>query len=455
MKVLKFGGTSVGTVESLRSVKNIVESNATPVIVVVSALGGLTDKLIATAKKAASGDDSYLTEMTALRQRHLDIIENVVLPDLKNETCKAINSLLDELQRYYDGVFLLHNLPESTLDIIVSYGERMSSAIIANMIEGATLHDSLKFIKTEKWFSKNIADQKLIPRLIRDEFKGFDGIAIVPGFISTDRDSGAITNLGRGGSDFTAALIAASLDASLLEIWTDVDGFMSADPRVIPSAKVMPYMTFIESMELCNFGAKVIYPPTIYPVFHKNIPIKILNTFNPTAPGTHISEHSSDSEPDTRIKGISTIKNVSLFTFGLKDNPHSEKWQSRSLNALARKGVTVLSITRPEGEASLVMAVSGNEADHVESILTTEFAPELSKGLLNKITRADNLAILAVVGEGMKEKRRLAPRILNTLQRDSIKVAAYSSRPSETTLTFVVDEKDVNDSLRLMHALLF
>ena len=313
MKVLKFGGTSVGSVESLKNVKSIVESINGPAVVIVSALGGLTDRLIATAKTAAANDLTYLEEVEAMTERHLNIIDNVIDECNRRDVKDTVLSLLSDLKRMYDGVYLIRHLPQMTLDIIVSYGERMSSVIVAAMIKGGSRHNSLKFVKTEKWYDKNIADQKLTTHLIKEEFsKPFDK-AIVPGFISTDCKTGDITNLGRGGSDFTAALVAAALDAEILEIWTDVDGFLSADPRIVPDAILVPHMTFIESMELCSFGAKVIYPPTIYPVYHKNIPIIIKNTFNPEAPGTLITQDIKSGEGKA-IKGISSINDTCLIT---------------------------------------------------------------------------------------------------------------------------------------------
>ncbi|MDE6298348.1 MAG: aspartate kinase, partial [Muribaculaceae bacterium] len=289
MKVLKFGGTSVGTPESLLNVKKIVESIQSPAIVVVSALGGLTDQLISTARKAAGNNEDYRMDMEAISARHFNIISMVVDEGKRQDTFTSVSALLSDLRRLFEGIFLLRHLPSETLDMVVSFGERMSSVIVAAMISGGKRFDSLKFMKTEEWFGKNIADQQLTTSLIRENFSEDFDKAIVPGFISTDRVTGRITNLGRGGSDFSAALIAAALDAEILEIWTDVDGFMTADPRIIRDAKVVREMTFVESMELCTFGAKVIYPPTIYPVFHKSIPIRILNTFNPSAPGTLVA----------------------------------------------------------------------------------------------------------------------------------------------------------------------
>lgn len=453
MKVLKFGGTSVGTVESLLNVKAIAETIKGSAIIVVSALGGLTDRLIATAKSAAAGDISYRKEMELIADRHFNIIANVISPDKQSSVHTIVSGLLEELRRYYDGVFLLRDLPSHTLDIIVSFGERMSSVIVSAMIPGASLHNSLDFIKTEKWFSKDIADQKLTTDLIREEFSAFSGIGVCPGFISTDRDNGEITNLGRGGSDFTAALIAAALDAEILEIWTDVDGFMTADPRIIPDAIVVDHLTFVESMELCSFGAKVIYPPTIYPVFHKNIPIKILNTFNPLAPGTLITDTAL--EEDIEIKGISAIKGTTLFTLSGKAVANAPSVNSRTFNAMARKGIKVFLVSNPDNTSRFSFAVAASDADNAASLLNSEFAPELSTGALNLPIRHDNLATMAVVGKQMKSKSRLAARIINTLQRNNIPVEAYSEGNSDTTISFVIPLPEINPAIRLIHSLIY
>ena len=263
MKVLKFGGTSVGTVDSLRNVKSIVDALDSPAIVVVSALGGLTDRLIATANMAASGDVEFKSSMAQMRQRHLDIINTLVPDDRRPAVLEVVSSLLNNLEDLYTGLSLVRDLSERVLNQVVSFGERMSSVIVANILNDACHHNSLDFVKTEKWFNRDIASRQLIDRLIKEEFPlPLRRTVVTGGFISTDKDTGEITNLGRGGSDYTAALIAAALDAESLEIWTDVDGFMTADPRIIKDARVIDNMTFIESMELCSFGAKGIYPPT-------------------------------------------------------------------------------------------------------------------------------------------------------------------------------------------------
>ncbi len=453
MKVLKFGGTSVGSVESLLNVKDIVESINEPAVVVVSALGGLTDKLIATARMAASGNMSYREEMEAISLRHFNIISNTVEESKRPDTISKVSQLLGDLKKIFDGLSLIRDLSERTLCVVVSYGERMSSHIVAAMIEGASRHNSMNFVKTEKWFGKNIADQKLTSSLIVEEFSKPFYKAIVPGFISTDRDTGEITNLGRGGSDFTAALIAAALDGEILEIWTDVDGFMTADPRIIKEAEVVPYMTFIESMELCTFGAKVIYPPTIYPVFHKNIPIKILNTFNPEAPGTLVT----DGQIDTRfpIKGVSTLRNTTLFTLTGIDNEKTGEVATRTLNALARHGIKIFLLNHGESRKEYTFGVAGADADETGRQILSEFAPELSTAKLNAPIRKDSLSTIAVVGEDMKSRGRLAGRIWHTLHRDGITVEAYSAGNSDTTITYVVDSDKADRALQLIHGLVF
>lgn len=453
MKVLKFGGTSVGSVESLFNVKNIVESISEPAVVVVSALGGLTDKLIATARMAASGDPSFRDEMEAISLRHFYIISNTIEESKRPDTISKVSHLLGELKKIFEGLSLIRDLSERTLCVVVSYGERMSSHIVAAMIDGATRHDSMEFIKTEKWFGKDIADQKLTASLIAREFTPPFNKAIVPGFISTDRDSGAITNLGRGGSDFTAALIAAALDAEILEIWTDVDGFMTADPRIISEAEVVPFMSFIESMELCTFGAKVIYPPTIYPVFHKNIPIKILNTFNPEAPGTLITDNQLDNK--FPIKGVSTLRNTTIFTLTGIDDDKIGEISTRTLNALARHGIKIFLLNHDDSPKEYSFGVAGADADMTERQLLSEFAPELSMRQISTPLRKDSLSTLAVVGENMKERGRLAGRIWHTLNRDGITVEAYSAGSSDTTITYVVDSEKADRALELIHGLVF
>ncbi len=454
MKVLKFGGTSVGTVKSLSHVKKIVESLDEPAIIVVSALGGLTDMLIQTANMAASGDKKYKDNMTAISERHFEIIHHLVRPEVKKNTLDIISNLLSELSRLYDGLSLIADLPQKTLDLIVSFGERMSSVVVSGIIKNSIHHNSPDFIKTEQWFNKNIADTKLTNSLIVKEFgNNFQSPAILGGFIASDNSTGEITNLGRGGSDYTAALIAAALNADILEIWTDVDGFMTSDPRIIPNAKVIPEMTFIESMELCSFGAKVIYPPTIYPVFHKNIPIKILNTFNLTAPGSMI--HDVVSGGSSPVTGLSSIKNTSLFSISGPLTLNLPEINSRAFNALARKGISVFLVHQDGDKSTFSFALRRQDAENALKLLEEEFAPELGNGKITDLGFIDKLATIAVVGEKLSTFEGLTTRILNALLSAGLKVFASSNGTSKTTATFVVKEEDADRGLEIIHSIFF
>lgn len=452
LKVLKFGGTSVGTIDSLKNVKSIVEGLSEPAIVIVSALGGLTDKLIATANQAAEGVYDADT-MAHICQRHYDIINELVPESRRQVVMEKVQALLDALADRYRGVSLIRQLPIQILDEIVSYGERMSSIIVAGMLDGAEHHDSTSYVKTEKWFNKNIADRALTDRLIKEEYPlPLKHHAVAGGFISTDRDTGEITNLGRGGSDYTAALIAASLNADLLEIWTDVDGFLTSDPRIIKDARIIPFMSFVESMELCSYGAKVIYPPTIYPVFHKNIPIKILNTFNPTAPGTHISDMV---EKRGEVRGVSSLNNTAMITMRGPLTSNVAEINSRAYNAMARHGISVFLVSPPSSGDSFSIAMPQSDLARAVEHLNVEFAPELANGAITAIEAEGDLSVIAVVGEGIKELHGLSARLVNTLQRAPITVKAVSEGTSDTTVAIMIPNADVKEGLNLIHSACF
>lgn len=457
MKVLKFGGTSVGTVESLANVKRIVEGLEEPSVVVVSALGGLTDRLIATARKAAAADDTYRGDMEAIRDRHHAIIEGAVGADRADQCLDKVEPLLDELGRLYDGVRLIGDLPEKTLDAIVSFGERISSIIVSHMLPESRHVDSLGIVKTEKWFGKNIADTKLTGDNIQREIKPETGHPVITGgFISTDRDTGEVTNLGRGGSDYTAALIAAALDADILEIWTDVDGFMTSDPRIIADARIIPIMSFVESMELCSFGAKVIYPPTIYPVFHKNIPIRILNTFNPGAEGTLIKDFQhKDLARHGRVRGLSALKDTAIINILGPLARNIAAVSSRTFNALAKQGISVFLTAPTEESECFSFALRRPDVDNAIAVVRQEFAPEFSCGLVRDVGSISGLSTVAIVGEEILAGGYISPRITNTLERASISPMAISEGASRTTVTFAVHEEHTNQTLQLIHSLFF
>lgn len=362
-----------------------------------------------------------------------------------------VDPLLDELANLYRGINLLGDLSDRAMDIIVSYGERMSCVIVSRIIDNARLYDSRTFIKTEKQFGKHILDNEATSEAIHRIFDGNDSdVVVVPGFISSDA-KGDITNLGRGGSDYTAAILAATLDANTLEIWTDVDGFMTADPRVIDNAYVIDHLSFIEAMELCNFGAKVIYPPTIYPVFHKNIPIYIKNTFNPSAPGTLISETAPEGTEYKAIKGISSINDTCLITVSGLGMVGIIGINARIFNALAHNGVSVFLVSQASSENNTSFAVRNADASTAVKVLRDEFATELQSGELTDISAARDLATVAIVGANMKHAAGVAGRLFNTLGRNGINVIACAQGASETNISFVIDINNLKKAISVIH----
>ena len=451
MKVLKFGGSSVGSVNSILSVKKIVEAVDEPVIVVVSALGGITDKLIYTSQMAADGDSAYEKEYRDIVNRHIEMVYTVIpAGEARTNLLDQVNELLSELKNIFQGIYLIRDLSPKTSATIVSYGERLSSIIVATLIEGAVWYDSRTFIKTEKKHSKHILDSELTNRLIKEAFKELPKVALVPGFISSDKNSGEITNLGRGGSDYTASIIAAALRAEVLEIWTDVDGFMTADPRVISSAYVINELSYVEAMELCNFGAKVVYPPTIYPACHHNIPIVIKNTFNPEAPGTIIEQEIKD-EKSKAIKGISSINDTSLITVTGLGMVGVIGVNYRIFKALAKNGISVFMVSQASSENSTSIGVRNQDAELACEVLNEEFAKEIEMGEISPVSAEKNLATIAIVGENMKHTPGIAGKLFGTLGRNGISVIACAQGASETNISFVVEEKSLRKSLNVIH----
>ena len=460
MKVMKFGGTSVGSVKSILSLKKIVETEARtqPVVVVVSALDGITDKLIATSQMAKQGNEHYREEFDAMVTRHHQMIEAIISDDKKRiEVFNSIDQLFDQLKSIFYGVYLIHDLSKKTEDAIVSYGERLSSHIVAGMIKNGIRMNSRDFIRTEKKQGKHVIDADLTTKLVKETFeevisggaKSEKCVYVVPGFIARDRDTHETTNLGRGGSDYTASIIAAVLDAECLEIWTDVDGFMTADPKVIKTAYTINELSYIEAMELCNFGAKVIYPPTIYPVCVKNIPIKVKNTFNPEHPGTLIkAKIENDQKP---IKGISSIKGTSLITVTGLSMVGVIGVNRRIFTTLANKGISVFMVSQASSENSTSIGVRDEDAAAAAEVLNAEFAKEIETGSMFPMQVESGLATIAIVGENMKQTPGIAGKLFGTLGRSGISVIACAQGASETNISFVVDGKFLRKSLNVLH----
>ena len=452
MKVLKFGGTSVGSVKSILSLKQIVENEAKkqPVVIVVSALGGITDKLIATSKLAVAGDEEWKTEFDAMVDRHHKMIDTIITDTKAREDLFIkVDALLDQLRSIYFGVFLIHDLSEKTSDAIVSYGERLSSLIVSTLVKGSKWYDSRKFIKTVDKNGKHVLDAELTTELVVKTFSELPRISLVPGFISSDRDSKEITNLGRGGSDYTAAIIAAALNAEVLEIWTDVDGFMTADPKVIKTAYTINELSYIEAMELCNFGAKVIYPPTIYPVCVKNIPIRVKNTFNPESDGTIIKQKIENNLKP--IKGISSISGTTLITVTGLSMVGVIGVNRRIFTALAQQGISVFLVSQASSENSTSIGVRDQDAEKAVNVLDNEFAKEIETGAMFPMHAESGLATIAIVGENMKHTPGIAGKLFGTLGRSGISVIACAQGASETNISFVIDGKYLRKSRNVLH----
>ena len=470
---MKFGGTSVGSVESILNLKKIVEAEQTPVIVVVSALGGITDKLIATSQMALHGDETWKDEFEAMKQRHHDMVTAIIAEGPKREALlSTLDDLFEQLRSIYYGVYLIHDLSPKTQATIVSYGERLSSHIVGTLIKGGVRMNSRDFIRTVKKQGKYVLDAELTNTLVREAFSSVcrnaiatngesdgtesatngaeDGtVAVVPGFIARDRDTNETTNLGRGGSDYTAAIIAAALDAEVLEIWTDVDGFMTADPRVIKTAYTINELSYVEAMELCNFGAKVVYPPTIYPVCVKDIPIRIKNTFNPEHPGTLIKQKiDNDRKP---IKGISSIKGTTLITVTGLSMVGVIGVNRRIFSTLAENGISVFMVSQASSENSTSIGVRDEDADRAVEVLNLEFAKEIVTGAMFPMHAESGLSTIAIVGENMKHTPGIAGKLFGTLGRSGISVIACAQGASETNISFVVEGQFLRKALNVLH----
>ncbi|RNC63605.1 bifunctional aspartate kinase/homoserine dehydrogenase I [Proteiniphilum sp. X52] len=453
MKVMKFGGTSVGDPDSLQRVKKIIEREREPVIVIVSALGGVTDRLLLSADFALNGNPGYKPLIDEIILRHEELIEKMISSaDDKKELKQKTGQLFEELRNILQGVFLIGDLSQKTSDKIVSYGERLSSLIISKIIDMAQLYDATNFIKTDKQFRNHIPDLARSNELIRKTFSEMPPprVAIVPGFISSSNDNNDITNLGRGGSDYTAAIIAAAMDASVLEIWTDVDGFMTADPKIINSAYVIEELSFTEAIELSNFGAKVIYPPTIFPVYHKNIPIRVKNTFHPETEGTLI-RNIQPTRNGKIIKGISSINDTALITIQGLGMVGVIGVNKRIFSALADNGISVFIVSQASSENSSSIGVRSQDALLSQQVLRKEFAHEIGMGSINDIIVEYDLATIAIVGQNMKHVPGIAGKFFGALGRNGISIVALAQGGGETNISCVIAKSDLKKSLNVIH----
>lgn len=452
MKVMKFGGTSVGSAANILNVKKILSSVNEPVVVVVSAFKGITDKLLLTSCLAAAGDHAYSREFEEIVEQHKNVVQRLdINEEQRIELTERVDKLLDELSKIFKGVFLINDLSKKTSDKIVSYGERLSTEILASAFSDFELLNAFELIKTDTTFERHTPDINVSNKLILDAYNKSSRRVLVAGFISTCDTTGEITNLGRGGSDYTAAIFASALDADVLEIWSDVDGFMSADPKVINNAHVIKTLSFTEATELCNFGAKIIYPPTIFPVYHKNIPIVIKNSFKPEAPGTYISNNGHDENSKALIKGISSISDTCLLTVQGLGMVGIIGVNYRIFKALAKNGVSVFLVSQASSENSTSIGIRSEDAKLAVEVLEDEFSKEIILGSINPVIIENDLATVAIVGENMKYTPGIAGRLFATLGKSGISVIACAQGASEVNISFVIKNKHLRKALNSIH----
>ena len=451
MKVLKFGGSSVGSSDGAENIKKIIKGQNVPLVVVVSALKTVTNNLIKVTELASEGNEDYKTVLNTIIETHHCHI-NKIIEDIsrRDELKNRLGNLFDELAGILRGVFLLRDVTQKTADAIVSYGERCSSLIMQNFIEGSELFDSRNFIFTEGKGVSVAVDFRSTNKSILDLFQNLRGVAIVPGFIASDVHTGVTTTLGRGGSDYTAAIIAAALDAEVLEIWTDVDGFMTADPRIIPSAYTIEHLTYSEATELCNFGAKVIYPPTIFPVFAKKIPLYVRNTFKPDFKGSVINNDVDDECPNG-IKGLTSIEETSIVTVSGMSMVGVIGINRRIFSILADNGISIFMVAQTSSETGTTLCMTPQDALKAKEVLSTELSKEIETGALNPIEIIDGLSTIAVVGETMKHKSGIAGRLFSVLGRNGVNVVTSAQGAQEMNISLVVERHQLCKALSVIH----
>lgn len=450
MKVLKFGGTSVGSVDSIRQIQHIISQQTDDCIVVVSALGGITDQLLKAARLALQSDDTYMEVYQQIRQRHLDMVNTLIdNATVRQMLLHELEGILDELRSILFGVHLVCDLSEKTEAAIVSYGERMSSRIVTAALPGAVRKNSLQFIRTEHKQGQILLNNELTEQLIHEAFSPMPHLSVCPGFISKDSKTEEITNLGRGGSDYTASILAATLGAEVLEIWTDVNGFMTADPRLIPSAYTIQSLSYVEASELCHFGAKVVYPPTIYPVCAKNIPIRILNTFCPDNTGTIIQSQVADEA--RYVCGLSSIRDVAMITVSGLSMVGVVGVNQRIFGALANAGVSVFLVSQASSENSTTLGVQEKDCEVAVQALTREFKEEIKVGSMYPMLVQQGLAAVSIVGEKMKNMPGIAGKLFGTLGKNGISVISFAQGAKETNISFVVPTQQLSKTMNVLH----
>lgn len=449
MKVLKFGGASVGSIKNLQQVKRIVEGVNEPVVIVVSAVDKVTDMLVETTTLAAQGNASYTEKLDSIISTHNQLIEGLMPAGA--DVLKDVAALHEELQNILKGVYLIKDLTAKTQDAILSYGERIASLFISKYLDAQYL-DSRSFIKTNDSLGSANVDFELTYKLIKDMFASSDKRTVIAGFIATDAETSDVTTLGRGGSDYTAALVAAALGASEIQIWNTNDGFMTADPAVTRKAYKIDHLSYSEAMELCNFGATVIFPPTIYPACVANIPIQIMNIEKPDSLGTLISTNVKDEKT---IKGISSIENSALVTIQGMGMMNVHNVNGRIFMTLDYNDIHTFFVSQASSGSSISIGVQAEDAETVMELLSEEFSEEMSMGAISTITSEKDLATIAIVGDNMKQTTGTAGKLFNALGRNNINIIALAQGSAETNISCVVKRGDLRKALNCIHESFF
>ena len=449
MKVLKFGGTSVGSADSIKQVAQIVNSEAQNgrVLVVVSAMSQITNKLLACSQLAASGDESYKEVVKEIEQKHFEAIRDLVSIEQQSGIIANVKVMLNQLEDMLTGVYLIEELSPKTSDFIVSFGEQLSSLIVSHALK-AELIDSRNLIYTNKAFGGATVLYDITFKNIKAYFEKTTGnIFVAPGFVASTEE-GITSTLGRGGSDFSAAIYAAASDAVELQIWTDVSGMMTADPRKVKSAFPVKKISYKEAMELSHFGAKVIYPPTILPVYKQGIPIRIKNTFAPEEEGTLISVGNQEGMP---IKGISSIDKIALLSLSGSGMIGIPGISARLFGALSRAEVNIILITQASSEHSITFAIVPDDIDTAIEAVKEEFTFEIQMGKVNSPRVETNLSIIALVGEKMSGQVNVSGKMFNALGSNGVNIRAIAQGSSERNISAVIEEKHVSKALNVLH----
>ncbi|WP_018622117.1 bifunctional aspartate kinase/homoserine dehydrogenase I [Spirosoma luteum] len=464
MQVLKFGGTSVGSVESIRQVIEIIDKhrqNGDQITVVFSAMGGITNQLIEIGRMAISGEPDYMELVRRIEDRHFNIVKALIPVKEQGKVVAHVRGIVNELEDLLRGVSLIRELTPRTHDLITSFGERLSTTVITECVRSrgipAQFCDARQFIKTDAQFGHAEVNYTLTNALIQDHFaKNSDrpgaAIQMITGFIgSTEKNE--TTTLGRGGSDYTASIIGAALNADIIDIWTDVDGMMTADPRKVPNAFNIPTITYAEAMELSHFGAKVIYPPSLQPAFAQNIPVRVLNTFNPTHEGTVVSR-TADRRQYT-ITGISSIDDIALVNLQGSGMIGVAGVSAKLFGVLAAHKISVILISQASSEHSICFAIDPRGAEDVKAILDAEFAIEIEQGHIDSVAIERDLSVIATVGEGMKKSSGIAGKLFSVLGKNGVNIVAVAQGSSEINISVVINRNNLSKALNALHNIFF